>query len=208
MDGKGIDFFGVHDRTGKGGQKSSTVAGWLKTRRLQVLREEIEEDEHRLTRNTALGLSDVESHAREKALIAEKRQRYDELVSSKPSLGGKEKDFLAGVRKNLAEQIKSGKQPRSDCLRGSASPFVMRQRCDEKWVDARPFPGLCRANGFEPDSEGRITGNEADFLYMHISGALDEDPSVEALRPDTNDDTYKLKHALNDLLSDKVNFRS
>jgi len=178
-----IQFFGTPDRNVRG-EISSSIPAWM----LRQHVEELEEDVARQSRALEFNRLPAENipYAREE--LRALKARLKEIQDSRPKLVGAQKDAVAKVRGELAEQIRATMPTLRDDRNGFVRPHDEYRRLKERHI--KIDPKMAESLGIEAKG-GKITGDQANRAYSILSAALNENGSTENLRRDFGQSAYR-----------------
>lgn len=177
MDGT-ITMFGAVDRkeNKKDGEIMSTEPAWFLENQLDELKEQIRQQESRISRG------EVPSNELEYARSEFKKfkNRYDEIKESKPKLTGKDKDEFASFISDLSTKIEESTPSYDKIQRGHVDAQDEFKRQTQPCIKVNPE--MAKAFGIETDGKGRVSGNDAVRMWKIGSKLLGESSFSEVLR--------------------------
>jgi hypothetical protein len=178
-----IQFFGEVDRN-RHGNISSAIPAWMLNQHIDELKESIGRKERALARN------EIEPGHREYARqeLETEKAKLKGIMESRPNLTGKQKDELIKVRAEIAEQIKNTMPTLRDSREGFVRPYDEFRRLKEP--SFKVDPALAKSLGVKV-TNGKVTGDGLNRMYGIISAAVGEDGSIERLRRDRGQGSYR-----------------
>lgn len=176
----GIQFFGSVDRT-RDGKIKSAMPAYYNPRHVEELKEEIHQMEVAIS-NGYVSQGQVGDH---KAKLKQKKERLDEIESSKPKLTAKQKDTLKNIHGELGEQIRDSMFTYSDMHRGTADAHKELERMKEPCIKVNPE--VAEACGVRVNRNGEVSRDGATKIYQIVGRNLGENTMVERLRRDIVD---------------------
>jgi hypothetical protein len=169
----GIVFFGEVDKHPKGGY-SADYPAWYFPRQVEQLKDELRGKEE------ALSYPDI---ARSRPELREEterlKRRIQDIESSKPKLTVGQKDRLAGLVKELGDEISSAMPTYAAMRRGTADAHEEVRRMTESCVKVPPELALAAGINL---SKGRASRDRATVAWKIGMRLLGEQSNSETLR--------------------------
>ena len=174
---KGIEVFGPVDRKEKkaDGEIASHMPAWYLDRQVADMKEDIDSQERAIAR----GGVQPEEVLRAKNQIKVEKDRYSEIVSSRPKVKGKDLDDLNSFTQDLGKQIGESMFTRSDMKRGTADAHEEVRRMTEPII--KMDPDVARKCGVSC-TNGRVSRNGATKIWQMGQKLKGEPTNAEMLR--------------------------
>lgn len=178
----GVIWFGEID-INKHGKPSSDYPAWYFDVQIKELRREIDDIERGLDNEAFQGKDKLKM----KTLLAQRKERYEKIMESKPKLRDVDKDRIAKSRKELGERIGESQYCYTDMQKGAmgnADPQVEADRMVNPCIEVKNTieADFCKQAGIRI-SNGKISRNDAVRIWQ-IQGKLLQEGilSAEVLR--------------------------
>lgn len=177
-----IIWFGEVD-INKHGKPSSDYPAWYFDVQIKELRREIDDIERGLENEMFQGKDKLKM----KNLLAQRKDRYEKIMESKPKLRDVDKDRIAKSRKELGERIGESQYCYSDMQKGAmgnADPQVEADRMVNPCIDVKNAieADFCKQAGIRI-TNGKISRNDAVRIWQIQGKILQEGIlSAEVLR--------------------------
>ena len=132
------------------------------------------------------------------------RERYDEIVSSRPKLRAGDKDNLYKLYKDVGEKIKDSLFTRTDMAKGLADPHEELDRQKNQRIslplETENMISLVSGMNVKISKKGQVNRDDAIRIYRIAGKYLGEDTNVERLRRDTATGVYKSEVPYSELI--------
>ena len=116
--------------------------------------------------------------------LAEKKQRYGQIVDGKPKLSGVNKDKVYRSLKEFGQKITESMYSESDMWTQKADPHREAERMVNPCIKITDdiVGSFVKEKGMNV-VDGKISRNDASLAYKTLAKVLGEDTNVENLRP-------------------------
>jgi hypothetical protein len=195
-----IEFFGVADRQGKkaDGKVTSQYPAWYFDNHINELQEDINRIENELNNN----LVPENAFPQKRADIKRLKERMTMIIKSKPKLNAKDIDTLAGIYKDLANQIGDSMFTYTEMQKGLVSSHEEARRMVQPIINVSPeCASVLPQLGITPKN-GKISRNEATRVFQIVGKLLDEKTNAEYLRKDYAYNTYHGSKSLAEVMAE------
>jgi len=192
-----IEFFGSPDRKGKmaEGKITSEFPAWYFENKINDLRYEIERNENRISKNMIPDHEIPRVKEENKRLI----ERLSSILKSKPKINGKDFDTLAGIYKDLTDQIGDSMFSRTEMKKGLVSAHEEAKRRIEPIIKVNSDCDSILSKFNISHVGGKISRNQADKVAKILGKIIDAPTNMEYYRKDHSYGTYKSEKSLEEL---------
>lgn len=171
-----VKFFGKVDRK-EGGKIKSQYPAWFFDKQIDDLKESIESQERLIKSGAAREVSqDME------ARLERDKQRYKDILESRPELSEGDKDELNKRYKEFGSKIQESMFTHTDMEKGFASPNEEAHRMSDPIIEIKDkgVEILKECNVIPID--GKVSRNQLTKAWQIIGKALGESTNAETLR--------------------------
>jgi DNA repair exonuclease SbcCD ATPase subunit len=176
-EGDDFSFFGEVDRN-KEGLVGSEYPSWAMNQQLDDLREGIEQAERQLEDDLVPPEKIIDVRHR----LKKEKERYEDIMGSKPKMGGKQIDELAKVRQEIGAVITDSMFTRTQMMTGTADAHEEASRMADPRISLNESQmRLAKSCGINP-VEGKINRTQAERMWKISSRYLGEPSNTEVLR--------------------------
>ena len=178
-----VTFYGKVDIK-KHGKIASQMPSWTMQVQLENMAEGIAKKERALANGT-IPADDI---MRTKEELKKEKERYEDIISSRPKLSETDENMLSKTYKTLGNEIKQSLFTRSDMKLGFADAHEEVRRMKDPIIGiSKEIANLCEDNGVRVERKSGsnyVSRDNASKLWKIIGKYLGESSNIETLRRD------------------------
>jgi len=175
-----MEVFGEVDKNSKGGNASEYPA-WYFDRHIDELKESIAS----LKRSLDMGLIPADKVPVQRQDMANKQEKLDTILKSKPKPSDAERDKLWKLYKSLGEKISESMYTRSEMHMGIVDAHTEASRMTQPCITLNPEEAsIAKSCGIKMGQDRKVSRNQAAKPFKILGKLLNEPSNIEVLRRD------------------------